>query len=351
MIAMAKVSVDAKDSPSGSAGDVFGGLGFSHVPVLLESVLENLDPAPGKFYVDGTLGGGGHSRALLEAGATVLGLDQDPAAISCATQRLESHGTRFRAVQASFAEAAQVLDGLGIRKISGVLLDLGVSSHQLDTPARGFSFQTEGPLDMRMNPSGPITARDLVNTASAEQLERIFREFGEEPQAKRVALRLARDRAVRPLNTTLDLTRAVESVIPKRGKAHPATRVFQALRIAVNRELEALSRGLDVFSQRLAPGGRFAVITFHSLEDRIVKQFFRHHSTPVLDAPHWSAPRANSECIFRRLTRKPLAASPEEQKANPRSRSAKLRVVERLPQRVSETFDSTPEPLSEVPED
>lgn len=303
---------------------------FAHIPVLLQETVAALRPGPGKLILDCTLGGGGHARALLEAGACVVGFDQDPAAILHASRQLACYGERFRSVAASFGDLGAVLDRLGISKVDGALMDLGVSSHQLDTPSRGFSFQAEGPLDMRMNPNAAVTARALVNTASVEQLERIFREFGEEPQARRIASRLVRDRAVHSIDTTLDLARSVESVVPRRGKAHPATRVFQALRIAVNRELEVLSRGLELLSQRLFAGGRLAVITFHSLEDRIVKHFFQYRSTPTLDRPDWSAPRPNPEWIFCKVTGKPLTASDDELKANPRARSAKLRVVERV---------------------
>jgi 16S rRNA (cytosine1402-N4)-methyltransferase len=318
---------------------------FSHVPVLKDAVLQALMPAPGKFFVDGTLGGGGHAQDLLDAGAFVLGIDQDPEAIAHASQKLSSYGPRFRAVHASFGDVDAILRDLKLDSVDGALLDLGVSSHQLDTPLRGFSFQSDGPLDMRMNTHGPVTARDLVNTASAEQLERIFREFGEEPNARRIATRIARDRAVKPLNSTLDLARCVESIVPRQGKkTHPATRVFQALRIAVNRELEVLIRGLEGFSSRLAPGGRFAVITFHSLEDRLVKQFFQHRSSPSIDRPEWSAPRANPDYCFKKITGKPLVACDAEQRFNARSRSAKLRVVERLPLRRETAFPSHPPP-------
>jgi 16S rRNA (cytosine1402-N4)-methyltransferase len=301
-----------------------------HVPVLLREVLEAMSPAEGKTILDCTLGGGGHSEALLEAGARVIGVDQDPAAIEHATERLKRFGARFRAVRSSFGGVAGMLQSMGVMGLDGVLMDLGVSSHQLDTPGRGFSFQAEGPLDMRMDPEGPVRAVDLVNTASGEQLERIFRDYGEEPMARRIAGRIVRDRAVAPLSTTLDLARCVESVVPRRGKSHPATRVFQALRIAVNRELEVLERGLVALQRWLVAGGRFAVITFHSLEDRIVKRFFQEHSTVELDRPEWSAPRPNPECWFRKVTGKPLVASESEQRSNPRARSAKLRVVERL---------------------
>jgi 16S rRNA (cytosine1402-N4)-methyltransferase len=301
-----------------------------HEPVLLEETVSVLAPLAGKIIVDGTLGGGGHSEALLAGGATVIGIDQDPAALDFAGKRLADFGDRFQAVHGTFANAAALLDGIGIGLIDGALLDLGVSSHQLDTPERGFSFQTDGPLDMRLNPTGPITAADLVNTLSGEQLERIFREYGEEPNARKVAVKLTRERMVKPFVTTLELAEAVESVIPRRSGTHPATRVFQALRIAVNRELDALEQGLEQLTARLVPGGVFAVIAFHSLEDRIVKTFFKHRCTEWLDRPEWPEPRRNPDYIFQAITRKPVVAAAAEQRRNPRSRSAKLRAVKRL---------------------
>jgi len=310
-----------------------GGEGAYHAPVLPVEVVEALRPAPGKCFVDCTLGGGGHTELLLEAGARVIGVDQDTEAIAFATQRLERHGRfdgRFEAFHSSFGEVPDLLLKIGVEAVDGFLLDLGVSSHQLDTPERGFSFQRQGPLDMRMNPHALVTARDLVNTASAEQLERMFREYGEEPQARKIALKLTKERMVHPFQNTLELAAAVEAVSPRRGRTHPATRVFQALRIAVNRELEVLDKTLEQLGTFLAPGGRLAVITFHSLEDRIVKHIFQRRSTPTFDRPEWTAPRPNPECIYKRVTSKPLVATELEQKANPRSRSAKLRVVERI---------------------
>jgi 16S rRNA (cytosine1402-N4)-methyltransferase len=301
-----------------------------HNPVLVEKVVELLKPAPGRTICDGTLGGGGHSAALLAAGAEVIGLDRDPAAIAFASRRLAEWDGKFRAVRGSFADAGALLESLGVREIDGALLDLGVSSHQLDTPERGFSFQQDGPLDMRLDPDASITAADLVNTMSGEQLERIFREFGEEPAARKIAARIARDRLVSPFRTTLQLAQAVESVVPRRGRTHPATRVFQALRIAVNRELEALEQGLTQLTARLAAGARFGVITFHSLEDRIVKTFFKQRSTAWLDRPEWPEARPNPDCVLRAITRKAVTATETEQRTNPRARSAKLRVVERL---------------------
>lgn len=301
-----------------------------HESVLLAETMRFLDPAPGRLIVDGTLGGGGHSAALLAAGAQVIGLDQDPEALAFTTARLSEGAENFRAVRCNFSQVGATLDALGIAQIDGALLDLGVSSRQLDAPERGFSFMRDGPLDMRMDPNGPINAADLVNTMAGDQLERIFRNFGEEPAARRIAARLVRDRMVTPFTTTKQLADAVEMIVPRRGRTHPATRVFQALRIAVNRELDALAEGLAQFSQRLAPGGRLAVITFHSLEDRIVKVFFKTRTTEFLDRPEWPAPRPNPDCIFRAVTRKPVIASEAEQRANPRARSAKLRVVERI---------------------
>lgn len=302
-----------------------------HRPVLVAEVVKWLAPAPGKFFVDGTLGGGGHSAALLAAGARVLGLDQDREAIAAATERLAAAGGDFRAVRSNFSRVDEVLDTLGIGQIDGALLDLGVSSHQLDEPSRGFSFQADGALDMRMDDRQPRTAADLVNTLEAGELERIFRTFGEEPAARRIAARIVRDRMVRPFSTTLQLAAAVESVVPRHGRTHPATRVFQALRIAVNGEMEALETGLEKFAARLAPGGRLGVISFHSIEDRLVKQTFRHWSTEWLDRPEWPAPRPNPDCVFKLITRKAITASAAELQANPRARSAKLRVVEKLP--------------------
>jgi 16S rRNA (cytosine1402-N4)-methyltransferase len=301
-----------------------------HQPVLLRETLAVLEPAPGKLIVDGTLGGGGHTSALLEAGATVIGIDQDPSAIAHNEQRLARWGERFRAVRGSFGQVAALLDSIGADQIDGALLDLGVSSHQLDTPARGFSFQADGPLDMRMDPDGQVTAADLVNTMSGEQLERIIREFGEEPSARRIAARITRDRLVQPFTTTRELAELVESIIPRHGRTHPATRLFQALRIAVNRELEVLESGLEQFAARLAPGGVLAVITFHSLEDRIVKTYFKHRCAEWLDRPEWPEPQRNPDYLFRPLTRKAQTATDAEQRDNPRSRSAKLRAVQRL---------------------
>jgi 16S rRNA (cytosine1402-N4)-methyltransferase len=301
-----------------------------HEPVLLAETLALLAPAPGKLFVDGTLGGGGHTEAFLKAGARVIGIDQDPQALAFAGKRLESFGNQFQPVRANFSEITDVLDRLGVPAIDGALLDIGVSSWQLDTAERGFSFQQNGPLDMRMNPEGLQTAADLVNTLEAEELTKIFRDLGEEPAARRIAGQIVRDRAEHPFATTFDLVNTVEKVSPRRGRTHPATKVFQALRIAVNRELDVLSKALEAFSARLNPGARFGVITFHSLEDRIVKTFFKARATEWLDRPEWPGPRRNPSFQFRLITSKPVVATEDEQSRNPRSRSAKLRVVEQI---------------------
>ncbi len=301
-----------------------------HVPVLRAEVVQCLRPGKGKLMVDATLGGGGHAEALLESGAVVIGLDQDPAAIAFASERLRRFGDQFHAIQCNFADAGEALDRYSVPVVDGFLADCGVSSFQLDTPERGFSFRASGPLDMRMNPGSGVTAAELVNTMSGEQLERLFRTLGEEPAARRIAIRLVRERAVRPLHTTGELARLVEGVIPRRGKTHPATKVFQALRMAVNHELESLEAGLKVFARRLAPGGRLAVISFHSLEDRLVKNFFRDRAVETIDRPEWPAPRPNPDRLFRRVTGKAVTATDHELRRNPRARSAKLRAVEKI---------------------
>jgi 16S rRNA (cytosine1402-N4)-methyltransferase len=302
-----------------------------HVPVLVDEVLELLQPSEGKVFLDGTLGGGGHSDRLLQAGATVIGLDQDAEALAQARGRLRHFGDRFLSCQANFCEARAAIEALGIKKLDGVLLDLGVSSHQLDTAGRGFSFQQNGPLDMRMNPQQGRSAADILNSAPVEELIRIFRDYGEEPHAARLASRVVHIRQQHEFRTTFDLVAAVESVVRRHGPRQPATRAFQALRIAVNEELDVLSSALPELSDLLSPGGRMAVITFHSLEDRIVKRYFRHRSTPTVDRPEWPEPRANPDFCFQLLTSSPLVASASEVLNNPRARSAKLRGVQKLP--------------------
>jgi len=295
---------------------------------MRDEVVRVLRPGAGRIFLDGTLGGGGHSEALLADGARVVGLDRDRESLEHARGRLTVFGERFVAVQGNFADAAENDVVRAFSPFDGALLDLGVSSHQLDSPGRGFSFRHDGPLDMRMDPSAGQTAADLVNTAPEEELARIFREFGEEPQSRRAARAIAAERARIAFARTGQLAALIEKVLPRRGRIHPATRVFQALRIAVNDELGALRRALETIPTLLRSGARFAVITFHSLEDRIVKSFFRSGSEEWLDRPEWPEPRLNPGRCFLDLTRKPLEAGPEEVKRNPRARSARLRAVE-----------------------
>ncbi len=300
-----------------------------HRPVMATEVVELLAPRPGALVVDGTCGGGGHCEALLQTGADILGLDQDPDAIAYAGERLAPFGGRVTLRQSNFRNLGQVLDELGISKIGGALVDLGVSSRQLENADRGFSLQRNGPLDMRMDPRRELTAADIVNTYSEEELIRIFRDLGEEPAARRIASQLVKQRKTEPFRETVPLARAVEKIVWRHGRRHPATQVFQALRMEVNDELGALADGLLALSSRLESGARLATITFHSLEDRIVKNFFRDRSRAFLDRPEWPEPRPNPDYQFTLITSKPLEPSVEEQRLNPRARSAKLRVAER----------------------
>ena len=301
-----------------------------HRPVLEKEVVELLEPKPGSFIVDGTCGGGGHTEALLESGANILALDQDPDAVQHVSEQLASFGRRVTVRQANFRHAARVLDELGIRTIGGALLDLGVSSRQLENAERGFSLVRNGPLDMRMDPRTELTAATIVNEYSAEQLTRLFRELGEEPAARRIASLIVKMRNRSPFRETLPLARAIEKLAGRHGRRHPATQVFQALRMEVNDELGALEEGLRVLAERLQPGARIAVIAFHSLEDRIVKNFFRDHSREWLDRPEWPAPQRNPSYDLKLVTPKPVQPSEDEQRANPRSRSAKLRVAKKI---------------------
>ena len=313
--------------PSGGSGVPFA----YHRPVLVAEILEAFAPISGRLILDGTLGGGGHSRALLEKGAKIIGLDRDGGAIGYCIQHLVVYdGDTVRFVRANFRDLSSVLTNLKIHKMDGILLDLGVSSAQLDRAERGFSFQKAGPLDMRMDQSAPETAASIVNGASQDELQRMFWLYGEEPAARKVAAAIVKKREEKPFEDTLSLAQLVETVIPKHGPRHPATRVFQALRMAVNDELGALEEALETAAHCLNPGGRLAVITFHSLEDRIVKNFARETSAETIDRPEWPQPRPNPRHAFRTVQRRAIQASEAEQRENPRSRSAKLRVLERI---------------------
>ncbi len=306
-------------------------LPFYHAPVLLSEVLELLQPAPGKLFFDGTLGGGGHSEALLQHGARVVAMDQDLNALRHATERLKPFAAQFCALRGNFRNFPQIVEETGVSGFDGMLVDIGVSSHQLDDAARGFSFMRDGPLDLRMDTESPRTAADIVNTYEEAELVRIFFEYGEENNARRIVRAILKARSLAPIRTTLQLADIVASASPKRGKRHPATLVFQALRIAVNDELAALHDFLAAAPRWLKPGGRLAVISFHSLEDRIVKQTLQHLSAPFIDRPEWPEARKNPDCVLKLITRKPVQATPQEIELNPRARSAVLRVAERLP--------------------
>src|SRR5437588_9581363 len=286
-----------------------------HRPVLGAEVVELLAPHPGSLVVDGTVGGGGHTEAILKTGADVLALDQDPDAITEAREQLSSYGGRVTIKQANFRDTDKVLDELGIQKIGGALLDLGVSSRQLENAWRGFSITRNGPLDMRMHPGSTITAAHIVYPSSEEQLTRIFRDLGEEPAARRIASLIVKMRKDAPFTETLQLARAIEKVVGRHGRRHPATQIFQALRMEVNDELGALEQGLRVLTARLEPGARIALISFHSLEDRIVKNFIRDHSREWIDKPEWPEPRRNPDFDLRAITDKPVEPGENERRA------------------------------------
>lgn len=306
-----------------------------HKPVLPREVGLSLAPGEGRWFLDMTLGGGGHTEMLLEGGGSVVGMDQDLDALTHASVRLARYGRRFRAIHGSFAAAVELIESARQsdqnadlpERFDGVLMDLGVSSHQLDSAERGFSFMREGPLDMRMDASAGMDAAAVVNTYAESELVRIFREFGEEPSARRIARMILDRRSARPFGSTIQLAAAIEEVVPRRGRVHPATRVFQALRMEVNQEIEVLGRGLEAARALLAPRGTLAVISFHSLEDRLVKRFMRNGSTPEIDRPEWPAPRPNPDYVFAKGGGRHQEAQPDEVAWNPRSRSAKLRCV------------------------
>ena len=305
-----------------------------HVSVMLQETIDGLAVREGGIYVDGTLGGGGHAEAILERGqgsVRLIGLDRDPDALARSAPRLARFGGQVELVHANYAELDAVLDERGIASVDGILLDLGVSSDQLDTPERGFSFRSDGPLDMRMDPTRGESAADAVNDWSERQLVGVLREFGEERQARGVVRAIMRSRERAPIRTTAQLAEIVDKAIKgRRSGRHPATRTFQALRIAVNGELDAVTKGVETGICRLAPDGRMAVISFHSLEDRLVKRCFVAH------AGRWESLQAGGRrwCGERpavaKVTRGGLRPCDVELEANPRARSATLRIVRRL---------------------
>ena len=305
-------------------------MGEYHLPVFPAEIGEWMAAAPDKFIIDGTLGGGGHSEIFLKSGARVLGVDRDPEALAHARARLASFGERFSTWEGNFSQIGEIPELQVGDRADGLLLDLGVSSRQLDSAARGFSFMREGPLDMRMGPSSPRTAADIVNRWPEADIVRILFEFGEESKARRIAGAIVKQRELKRFETTLDLANCVERAVGRHGRTHPATKTFQAIRMAVNEELESLAAALAAAPRILKPGGRLLIITFHSLEDRMVKRFLKHRSTAFLDEPGWPEPRPNPDFQFRLLARKSIAPSAEEISLNPRARSAKLRVAQLL---------------------
>jgi 16S rRNA (cytosine1402-N4)-methyltransferase len=306
---------------------------FIHSPVMVAEVLDWLRPRPGGCYVDGTVGGGGHAAAILKASAPngwLFGCDRDGAAVEAATRRLREFAGRFEIRQANFAD---LTDWVEPESCDGVLLDLGVSSAQLDLSERGFSFQRDGPLDMRMDQRQSVTAAELVNRLGEEELARLFRELGEEPNAKRFARAIVRERHVRSFATTGQLSGLIERLTPRQGrKRHPATRVFQALRMAVNDELSSLRRGLAAASSILRPGRRLVVITFHSVEDRLVKVFGQERARGYIVNGDIDVPALRRPCAptMKWAQRKAIQPSTAEVAANPRARSAQMRVLEKL---------------------
>lgn len=297
---------------------------FHHVTVLRDEVVAALRPADGEVHVDCTLGGGGHAEALLEAAACrVVGLDRDPSALAAASARLARFGDRFTAVRASFSRLGAVLEELGLDAVDGVLADLGVSSHQLDTAARGFSFRLPGPVDMRMDPDAPRSAADLVNGAAEAELADLIWAYGEERRSRAVARAIV---AGRPWTDTAALAEAVAAAVGRsKDRIHPATRTFQALRIAVNDELGEVRALLPAAAEALRPGGRLAIIAFHSLEDRLVKQFLHAESGRTGPRDAWGNPVSPVRFSALRLVR------PADDDPNPRARSARLRVATRSP--------------------
>ena len=309
---------------------------FSHRPVLPDECMEGLNIRPNGTYVDGTAGGAGHSSliaARLGAGGRLIALDQDETAVAVATERLSAFGERARVVRSNFCELGSVCEMLGIEQIDGLLLDLGVSSYQLDTAERGFSYQADAPLDMRMDNRNPLTARTVVNEYSEDRIRKILFEYGEERFSSRIAANIIRERERAPIETTGELVEIIKRSIPsaaRDGGHHPAKRSFQALRIEVNAELDVIAPAIRSAVRLLSKGGRIAIITFHSLEDRIVKQTFAEL------AQGCTCPKNFPVCVCGRrpevkvVSRKPILPSEEELEINPRSRSAKLRVAEKL---------------------
>jgi len=302
-----------------------------HKPVLYKEIIHALQPQTGGRFVDGTLGAGGHARGILEASAPdgqLLGLDVDPQALAIARKTLAPYEHRIHLAQASYATLTSQLQKLGWSEVDGIVLDLGASSMQFDTAERGFSFMQDAPLDMRFGPDALQTAADIVNSYSERELADLIYEFGEERDSRKIARAIVK---ARPLHTTRELVAAIEAVSPRKGdRVHPATRTFQALRIAVNEELSSIESVLPQAVAALRSKGRLAVISFHSLEDRIVKNFFREQSRDLVNPPYERIYEEERNAVLKEVNRKPILPSEEETKNNPRARSAKLRIAEKI---------------------
>ncbi|MBQ0059733.1 MAG: 16S rRNA (cytosine(1402)-N(4))-methyltransferase RsmH [Lachnospiraceae bacterium] len=308
---------------------------FAHTSVLLDEVIENLNIRPDGIYADGTLGGGGHSSEILKrlgSKGQLIGIDQDEDAIKAASARLALFGERCRIVRRNYEEMPSVMKELGIDQVDGILLDLGVSSYQLDEADRGFSYMADAPLDMRMDRRKAMTAADIVNGYSEEELTRILRVYGEEKFAHRIASDIVKARAEKEIATTGELVAILRKAIPMKAQktgGHPAKRTFQAIRIELNRELGVLEDSLEAMTDLLSDGGRFCIITFHSLEDRIVKDAFRRFENPCTCPPNFPVCVCGKRSKGKVITRKPILPSAEELAVNSRSKSAKLRVFEK----------------------
>ena len=308
---------------------------FKHIPIMLEEVIEGLDIKPDGIYVDGTLGGGGHSYEIakrLVSGGRLIGIDQDEAAIKAAGIRLSEFSDRVTIVRSNYAQMVSVLQSLGIEQVDGILLDLGVSSHQLDNAERGFSYMEDAPLDMRMDRRQEKTARDIVNYYSQAELTRIIRDYGEDKFAAKIAAKIIDFRENKPVETTGELAEIIKSAIPMKYRltgGHPAKRTFQAIRIELNRELGVLEESIEGMLDILSDGGRMAVITFHSLEDRIVKSAFKKAESPCTCPPNFPICVCGKKSKGFVASRKPLIPSDEETERNPRAKSSKLRIFVR----------------------
>ncbi|QUI23200.1 16S rRNA (cytosine(1402)-N(4))-methyltransferase RsmH [Vallitalea pronyensis] len=310
-------------------------MAFEHKSVLLDECIEGLHIQPDGIYMDGTLGGAGHAYAIcrhLSKEGLLIGIDQDENAIEASTKHLEPFGDIVRIHRANFSEFEDVLEQENIKKVDGILLDLGVSSHQLDTAERGFSYMQEAPLDMRMDRRQDKTAADIVNTYSSEELFKVIRTYGEEKWASRIVKNIIEAREEKPIKTTYDLVEIIKKSIPRKAAVkggHPAKRTFQAIRIELNRELTVIKDTLDDMVERLNDGGRLCVITFHSLEDRIVKNIFKNHQNPCTCPPDFPICVCNKKPKGKMITRKPITATQLELDNNSRSKSAKLRIFEK----------------------